>query len=209
MDDTRQHLFARTGLPKEENGRVRICYLYNLLKNALHRRTPCDDVFHTIQFVDERFESLNLSSHPLRRESLFNLCLQFLVIEWFSEIPEGPTLHGFHSIGNTAVGCQYDDRKAWMNPQQLLRHIQSVLATQAEIGNDEIEPVFLGCCDGLTPSCTASDGEAHGRQPHFHKMQEPFFIVDYENMFLFHETPSTGLSVPAQPKTVQLSTEGE
>src|SRR5688500_10846327 len=123
MDDPCEHFFSSPSFSEKENSRVGVCHLHDLLEYALHRRTPCNDVFHAIQFVDKRLESLDLSSHPLWREPFFDLGLEFLVIERLGEISEGPSLHGFHGVGYAAVGREDDDRQAWMNPQQFLRHI--------------------------------------------------------------------------------------
>lgn len=68
------------------------------------------------------------------------------------------------------MGRQDDNRKAWMNPQQFFRHIQSVFVSKPEIGNGKVKPVILGYGEGFMPGGATCDGKAHSGQSHLHKM---------------------------------------
>src|SRR6476620_9441948 len=75
-----------------------------------------------------------------------------------------------------------------MNPQKFLGDVQAVLASQTQIGDGQIKPVRLGGADRVPAGRAGGDGKSHRRQAHLDQLQQSFFVVDYENVLLFHES---------------------
>src|SRR5690349_19835722 len=126
-------------------------------------------------------------AHSLRRETFLDFGFELFVVEGLGQIAKCSPLHRLDRVGNAAVRGQNDDGQAGMNSQQLLPDIQSVFAAETQIGNGEIEPARLSGIDGFPPGGAGGHDKSHRRQSHLHQLQQTFFVLDYENLLLFHE----------------------
>ena len=196
MDYPGHDFFSGSGFAQQTNRRIGVGHLCDLLEQPLHLRAPRNDVFHSIQFLDEQFEPLNFATHPLLGQRLFQAGLQLLVVKRLGEVPRGAPLHRLHRVRNAAVRGEDDDRQARMNPEQLFRDHQPVFALQAQVGNGQIKHALSGLGKGLLAGRAGGDGEAHGREPHLQEMQQPFVVVDHKNLFFVHGIPRSRFRLP-------------
>ena len=115
MDHARDYLFARSGLSRDTDRRIRIRHPHHLLQQGLHRRAAGDDVVQPVEFLDQYLQPLYLAAHALLSQRLLDGQTQLGIIEGFGQISVGPPLHCFHGVGNAAVRRQNQHRERWMD----------------------------------------------------------------------------------------------
>ena len=149
MDGVGHHLLPRPAFPHEQHRGVGGRHHGQRVQKTFHLRAPADDP-GKIETVAQTFlENQVLRAEMIVLQRLFDQYLQFLDVQGFRQVIEGPRLERLHGRFYRGVGGHDQDGHEGTDFPDLGQRLDPVHVRHADVQQDEVKGLFFHGPDGF------------------------------------------------------------